>query len=173
MSVDDPQTDDSKLASLLDLALADDARKDDAGPMSTTLLELSRSVGTLVDEGLLSPRVWNGLCSKADMKLLTMGDVLMMPLPWPDVLAAMKIRWKVMRLQEGSNDRGVAATVLYYLTVLVARLRCRTRITSLTDAELRQGLAWLSNQSWLEEPLLLLVQDLQRVDPWPELDTPI
>lgn len=45
------------------------------------------------------------------------------------------------------------ATVLWLAAIAVALLRCRERITDLTDAKLRQGFQWAFDQPWLTEDL--------------------
>lgn len=50
------------------------------------------------------------------------------------------------------------ARCLYYLVLAVARSRHQTRISSLTDAELLQGIAWLQQQSWIPRELKQLAE---------------
>lgn len=157
------------LARLMELALTDDARQDDVGPMAVMTLQLALPARQLVDDGMLSPRVWNRLGSPEDTSGLTFGDLLAMRAPWVEVLQGMKLRWKALRLQHGSTETGVAATALYYLTILLARIRAGARITSLADEDLRQGMQWLLRQKWLEDPIVELIEQLHSVDPWPTI----
>lgn len=139
--------------------------------MATVHQELSCPVRELVDDGMMSPRTWNrvGLGKDQDVSGFTFGDVLQMQAPSLDVLVAMKLRWKTMRLREGSNRRQMAATVLYYLTLLTARVRCNAQITSLSDEQLRSGLKWLGSLTWLEDPVLTMVEHLRSMEDWPDV----
>lgn len=161
--------DDSKLASLIDLALSDDERNDASPPMTTLRRELAMSVADLVDQGLLTSEQLDQVTAANGSNVPIVGDVLFSAEPSIDVLRAIKVRWKAMRLRQGSNESGVAATALYYLSLLVARIRCGTQITSLRDVDLRKGLTWLVVQPWIEDPLTKFVDDLQLVDPWPDI----
>lgn len=44
--------------------------------------------------------------------------------------------------------------VLYYTSIIVARLGHGVRITAMDDATLRQGLEWVINQTWVDEKTL-------------------
>ena len=51
------------------------------------------------------------------------------------------------------------ATVLYYAAVVAALLHCRQRITTLTDAALRQGVEWVLAQPWVDDLTRSLFRD--------------
>jgi hypothetical protein len=75
-------------------------------------------------------------------------------------------RWPPLRLLQGIMRFAEAhlrqpsgglpqeiARVLYYGSVLAARLRWDTRITRLSDAQLRSALTWAIDQPWLDSQL--------------------
>ncbi|QDU72564.1 hypothetical protein [Mucisphaera calidilacus] len=43
------------------------------------------------------------------------------------------------------------AVTLYYLAIANAMVKAETRLSSLSDGELKQGLVWAASQSWLDE----------------------
>ncbi len=45
------------------------------------------------------------------------------------------------------------ATVIYYATLIAARLRCKQAISQLSDTELRDGIDWTLSRTWLPDPL--------------------
>jgi len=49
--------------------------------------------------------------------------------------------------------------VLYYGSIVAARIRCGRQISQLTDAELRDGLEKLLRQSWLDQPTRALLSE--------------
>lgn len=58
------------------------------------------------------------------------------------------------------------AAVLYYACIGAALVRLGTRISKLTDAELRRGLGWAAGQPWVdEETRRLLAEALAKVAP--------
>jgi hypothetical protein len=51
------------------------------------------------------------------------------------------------------------AAMLYILSIVVARIRCRRRITKLDDHALQDALRWALEQSWMDEPTRELLQE--------------
>jgi hypothetical protein len=45
------------------------------------------------------------------------------------------------------------ATVIYYATLIAARLRCKQAISQLSDPELRDGIDWTLSRPWLPDTL--------------------
>ncbi len=62
-----------------------------------------------------------------------------------------------MEDRAGPLPRSIAA-VLYYLTIAVALLRCRKRITELGNAELLRGFQWVADQPWVDQTAKGLIE---------------
>jgi hypothetical protein len=43
------------------------------------------------------------------------------------------------------------ALVLYYWAIVAARMRCEVKISRMSDADLRRGIAWITHQAWLDK----------------------
>ena len=52
------------------------------------------------------------------------------------------------------------ATVLYFLALAVALLKCGSRISKLSDAALREGIVWALDQPWLDEGARKTLQEV-------------
>jgi hypothetical protein len=77
-------------------------------------------------------------------------DLLQHPHPPLDLLCLVKGFAKAHREHPQSPLPREVATVLYYASIVAARLRCGERITELPDADLRKGLHWAIDQAWLD-----------------------
>jgi hypothetical protein len=56
------------------------------------------------------------------------------------------------------------ATAMYYASILAARTRCGEKITSLSDAALRDGAKWMIDAEWIDSALRQQIsRDLQRL----------
>jgi hypothetical protein len=87
----------------------------------------------------------------ADERTLeTFGDLLADSHPPADLLRLVKEFAK----SESSGDEPalpkVIGSALYYAAIVAARVRCGQRISGLSDAELRRGLEWAGQQTWLD-----------------------
>ncbi len=79
------------------------------------------------------------------------ADLLGHASPPLELLKAAKVFAKQADLQFDAPIPSPVARVLYYATIVVARLRCQARISELTDGELRLGLTWVVRQAWVDE----------------------
>ena len=70
----------------------------------------------------------------------------------PPVLAltAIKELFKTHRTLEKSAVSRPVATLLYYVAILLAKYRRHERISSLTDAQVEEGIAWSLQQEWID-----------------------
>jgi hypothetical protein len=66
---------------------------------------------------------------------------------------------KACRISADSPIPREIATVLYFASIAVARLRCGRRITELTDTAVRKGLDWALGQPWLDEATRRLLEE--------------
>jgi len=85
----------------------------------------------------------------ADRGIRTFADLLSHPKPPLELVRLMKDYAKVAR-HDGSLPLEVA-TLLYYASLSLARLRCGQSITDLDDAALRSGLEWGVRRSWADD----------------------
>ena len=95
-------------------------------------------------------------CSDVAAPVRTFGDLLHHPSP-PIKLLELTKRFAQAML---SADRAVpkeVATVLYFASIVAARTRCRRRITSMSDRDLRDRLRRLVGQPWLDARTRLLL----------------
>jgi len=97
------------------------------------------------------------------------ADLLFHPNPPVELLELTKRFAKACRAHPQGPLPHEIATLLYYASIVVAMLRCGTRITSLGDDSLRRGVGWLLEQPWLEERTRsLLNEGLKFLDKhWP------
>lgn len=100
----------------------------------------------------------------ADLKLpaagpMTFGDLLAMDLPPVEVLRAAKDFFKAALLAADGPLPHDVARLLYYGAIGVAGARLRESISSLSRAELSQGLKWAIDRPWLPEPLRATLRD--------------
>lgn len=90
---------------------------------------------------------------------LSFGELLHAPKPSVRLLKLTKQFAKAHRAHPESPLPVEVAAVLYFATILVARLRRRRRISDLHDADLRRGLRWTIRQPWVDEETRNLCQE--------------
>lgn len=86
-------------------------------------------------------------------------DLLCQTRPSPELLGLTKQFAKSFSGGAGIGLPREVALLLYYLSIAVARMRCQTRLSTLSDLALASGLQWSSAQNWLDEPLRSLVDE--------------
>ena len=79
----------------------------------------------------------------------TFGSLLDHPSPPIWLLEETKQLAKRNRARGDSGVRQIS-TVLYYSAIATALLKCKARITELTDAQLSEGFDWTTRQSWID-----------------------
>lgn len=87
----------------------------------------------------------------------TFGAELASPAPAVELLDAIKQFAQQVCDQSEHPLHGAPARILYYAAISAALKRCRERITSLSDNELRIGIEWAAAQIQNEELSALLV----------------
>jgi len=97
--------------------------------------------------------------NRSEKSIRTFGDLLQHPHPPLRSLTLLKDFAKA----QCHHPRGVlppeVMTVLYYASIVAARLHAHQRITGLSDHELCSGIASLMDQSWLEEDTRTLLTE--------------
>ncbi len=94
--------------------------------------------------------------------LRTFGDLFHVSHPPLEVLEATKRFAKYSRTQEESLPAEIA-TALYYLAIAAALTKCGRRITALDDQTLRHGIAWVRQQTWLDEDSRTVLDEAERL----------
>jgi RNA polymerase sigma-70 factor (ECF subfamily) len=122
------------------------------------LLEQILKAPIPLDLGLNGSAAEQGLVGKS------LSELLHSPSPVPEVLELLKDFAKENRTDPESPLGREVATVLYFVSIAVALVRCDRRITRHDDATLRQGFRWGVELPWLDEPTRgLLREGLQRL----------
>ena len=108
--------------------------------------DLPLSVRDLLDAGLIDERGSTG-------SAMTYRALLLDGSPPLALLRAVKDFAKAADAKSEASMPAEIATAFYYLSIAVALCRHRARITSLSDAELNEGLAWVAQQAWVNPSL--------------------
>jgi hypothetical protein len=125
------------------------------------------SAPVAVDLGGFDPRTaarLKNLSEAQGLVLRSFGDLLHHPAPPIELLELVKDFAKSnMDHPESCLPKEIAA-VLYYTSISAALIRLGSRISHLSDADLRQGFLWAKGQGWLDETTReLLCQALKKV----------
>ena len=93
------------------------------------------------------------------LTLKSFGDLLAHPHPPVELLKVTKDFAKACRLSPRGALPKEIATVLYFASIAAAMVRCRRRITGLSDADLADGLRWTLARPWLDAPTRSLIEE--------------
>ena len=165
-----------KVADLLDLGdeSAQVCRPEELAAIYRHQMTAPVAVDLRALEGTLLARL--KLLAEANGLLLkSFGDLFHHPAPPLELLRLVKDFAKRNREHPKSPLPREVATVLYYLSIAAASVRCQTQITSLESTRLRQGLAWAANREWSDAPareLLLQAKAALSQDQPGEADAP-
>jgi hypothetical protein len=92
----------------------------------------------------------------------TFADLLCASQPSIDLLRAAKEFAKTSRSDPNSLLPTQVATMLYYATIVAARLRRDETISSLAAPELLSGIEWSLSRPWLRPPLPSLFEEAKQ-----------
>ena len=134
------QTDSAQLASLMSLDQAE--RPNWQADELSAILQHQLKAPLMLDLRLPAP---------APAGLDTFADLLHHSHPPVDLLEQTQQFAKNSARHPDSPLPREIATVLYYASIIVARLRCGRKITQLNDDALRRGLESLIAQPWVDE----------------------
>ena len=107
-----------------------------------------------VDLGALHPGAagkMKMLVAANNLLLRSFRDLFQHTAPPLELLELVKDFAKLNRDQPESVLPTEVATVLYFLSLAAALMRCSQRITSLSDEQLREGFAWSLRQDWIDQ----------------------
>ena len=93
------------------------------------------------------------------MSAETFGELLHHPRPPVAMLRRVKLFAKACKAKADGPLPPEVATVLYFASIVVALLRCETRITELDDDWLLKGTQWALAQTWLDQPIRSLFEE--------------
>jgi len=100
--------------------------------------------------------------SLQDLGITSFNDLLHHPRPPVELLKLTKEFAKDCRSHADSPLPDEIATILYFLSIVVAMQKCTQRISQLNHAGLRYGLDWALEQTWLDAPTRKLLEDGRR-----------
>jgi len=104
-------------------------------------------------------RVLAELTHSTQHPLDSFEDLLVHPHPPVELLQLTKDFAKLSYADRHSPLAPEVSLLLYYGCIVVAMIRCRQRISSLGDDDLRQGLDWAIRQPWVEDRMRKLLQE--------------
>jgi hypothetical protein len=108
---------------------------------------------TLQDAGTTEIQVIKQQTEARGLLLKSLRDLLMHQHPPLQLLRETKEHAKRLReLPHGDTPHEVA-TAVYYTALAVGLLRCKIRLSSLSDTELAKGWRWLAKQVWVPPEL--------------------
>jgi hypothetical protein len=148
------------LSSLFDLAPEDERlwRDDELGAILRHQLTTPLQVDLINLERGLAIKVRN-LAEAQGLTLKSFGDLLAHPNPPVELLKITKDFAKACRLSPRGPLPREIASVLYFASIAAALVRCRRRITGLTNDALEEGLHWVLARPWLDAPIRTLVEE--------------
>ena len=94
----------------------------------------------------------------------TFGDLFHHPAPPIQLLRSVKDFAKANRNHPASALPNEIATLLYFVSIAVARTQCGRRITSLSEKEIRAGIAWALAQDWVDSRTKSLLREAETTD---------
>jgi hypothetical protein len=152
----DPQ----QLASFFDLAPDAERlwRDEELGAIMRHQLSAPLQVDLINLERGLAVKVRN-LAESQGLTLKSFGDLLAHPHPPVELLKITKEFAKACRLSPRGPLPREIASVLYFACIAAALVRCRRRITGLTNEALEEGLHWVLARPWLDASTRALVEE--------------
>jgi hypothetical protein len=96
--------------------------------------------------------------NKAKTGEMTFGELLAAEHPPLDLLERVRRFGKACKARPDGPLPAEVGTILYFASIVKARVACGARISSLTDADLLGGVSWALQQAWLLGPLRQLFE---------------
>ena len=158
-------TDQHQLATLFDVSTDGGERlwrDEELGAILRHQLSTPMQVDLINIERGLSLKVRN-LAESLDLTLKSFGDLLAHPNPPVELLKVTKDFAKACRLSSHGSMPCEVASVLYFASIAAALVRCRRRITGLSNDALSDGFRWTLARPWLDEPTRALTEEALRL----------
>jgi hypothetical protein len=102
------------------------------------------------------------LAEASGLLIKSFKDLLAHPHPPADLLIMTKDFAKASRISKKPALPKDIAHVLYFASIAVAMVRCRRRISTLSDRDIVKGLRWGQEQPWVDDWLKTLLRDATR-----------
>ena len=152
-------TDRKQLATLLNLAPDTERiwRDEDLGAILRHQLSAPIQVDLINLERGLALKVRN-LAESQGLVLKSFADLFQHPNPPVELLKITKDFAKACRLSPNSPLPREIASVLYFASIAAALVRCRRRITGLSNDAIREGLHWVLARHWIDAPTSKLMK---------------
>jgi hypothetical protein len=153
-------TDNKSLAALLDLPPGGERlwRDEELGAILRHQLTAPLQVDLINLERGLAVKV-RTLAESQGLVLKSFGDLLAHPNPPIELLKITKDFAKACRLSPHSPLPREIASVLCFASIAAALVRCRQRITGLSNEAIAEGLQWVMKRPWVDAPTRALVQE--------------
>jgi hypothetical protein len=94
----------------------------------------------------------------ANVGEMTFGELLAAERPPLDLLERVRRFAKVCKARPDGPLPAEVGTVLYFASIVKARVACGARISTLNDADVNGGVRWALQQAWVFEPLRQLFE---------------
>jgi hypothetical protein len=91
------------------------------------------------------------------------GELFAHPRPSLELLELAKEFGKTLRRDASCGVPPQVAAVIYYASIVVARLRLRQHISDLDEEALRRGIEWVLAQPWVDERTRALFEDARGI----------
>jgi len=117
------------------------------------LLRHQMAAPVQVDLSSLAPALAEQLRGLSDAQALTLrsfADLFQHPQPPVELLRLVKDFAKAAHESSEGPLPPEIARVLYYASIAAALARLKTRITSLSDVQLREGFGWVQTRDWID-----------------------
>lgn len=101
----------------------------------------------------------SNLSESQGLLLKSFGDLFFHPHPPIELLQLTKQYAKACRNHPDSPLPHEIATLLYFMAITTALVRCGERITQLDDESLRKGIEWAIEQAWVDEKTRALLRE--------------
>jgi hypothetical protein len=119
---------------------------------------LKHQLSAPIESDLAQEEASNGGIAQR-VNVLTFGDLFHHPAPPIELLRSVKDFAKSNRNHPASAIPNEIATLLYFASIAVAWKRCGQRITSLSEREIREGIAWTLAQDWVDSRTKSLLRE--------------
>ena len=99
------------------------------------------------------------LADADNLLLKSFDDLFHHPHPPLDLLRMAKDFAKAHRVHQAGPVPPQVAAVLYFVSIAVAQVRCRVRLSSLSNADLAKGYEWCRQQPWVDPSVKALLEE--------------